>query len=247
MKSMWIADPVVEQVLHSTFQEVDLDFSMFFEANSLSNEERLTGIFIKTLIDKSKPINDVLSTWSKTIVSGPWYVKLYYTDTTIRRGEKKWGADLAFVLDVNIPDKNEFKKAILLQAKKMQSRKTSDGIIFENYWRLEVSQAKKLLRCTNDSFYIFYNPNHTGLGIRILPATSLISLSKARGNSTILHTSETVPSTRRFADFMLYDFIGCWAGDFKARVLKIAEGSDEELVPSHIIRVIIARRPGVLD
>lgn len=247
MKFTWIADPVMEQVLYSAFQEADLDFSTFFEINSLSNEERLTGIFIKTLIDKFEPVNDVLSTWGKSMVSGPWYVKLYYTDTTIRRGEKKWGADLAFVLDVKIPDKNEFKKAILLQAKKMQSRKTSNGIVFENYWRIDIAQAKKLLRCTNNSFYILYNPNHTGLGTRILPATSLISLTKASGQLTTLHTSQTVPSTRKLADFMLCDFIGCWAGDFETRVLKIAEGRHEELVPSHIIRVIIATRPGMLD
>jgi len=247
VKSTWIADPAVEQILHSTFEEVDLDFSAFFEANSLSNEERLTGVFVKTLIDKSKLINNVISTWGKTVTSGPWYVKLYYTDTTVSRGEKRFGADLAFIINVKIPRKNEYKKAILLQAKKMQSRKMSHRVIFENLWRTDLTQAKKILRCTNSSFYIFYNPNHTGLGIRILPATSLISLAQASGNSTILHASETIPSTRRFADFMLYDFIGCWAGDSRTRILRIAEGSDQKFLPNYIIRVIIARGPGKLD
>lgn len=91
MRSTWIADPVMEQVLYATFEQVDMDFSKFFETNSLSDEERLTGIFIKTLIDKFQPVNNVLQTWGRNIVSGPWYVKLYYADTTIRRGEKNWG------------------------------------------------------------------------------------------------------------------------------------------------------------
>lgn len=247
MRSTWIADPVMEQILHSVYQEVDVDFSTYFEANSLSNEERLTGVFIKTLMDKFAPVNNVISSWGKSIVSGPWYVKLYYTDTTVHRGEKKWGADLAFVLDVKIPDKYECKKAILLQAKKMKSRQTASGIVFENYWRIDIAQAKKLLRKTNSSFYIFYNPNHTGLGTRILPAASLISLTKASGNTTTLDTSQTVPSTRKLAEFMLYDFIGCWSGDARSRLLKIAEGKNAKFIPSHIIKVIIATKQGVLN
>ena len=237
----------MEQVLHSTFEQVDLDFSMFFEGSCRSQEERLTGIFIKTLMDKFRPVNQVLQTWGHSIVSGPWYVKLYYTDTTVGRGEKKWGADLAFVLDVKVPDKIEFRKAILLQAKKMQCRQIRKGIVFENYWRIDIPQAKKLLKHTDHSFYILYNPNHTGFGTRILPATSLISLAKASGSSTILHTFQAVPSTRRLADFMVYDFIGCWAGDFKTRTLKIAGGHDEEVVPSHILRVVITTKPEKLD
>jgi hypothetical protein len=181
------------------------------------------------------------------VSSGPWYVKLYYKDMTVNRGEKERGADLAFVLDVKIPGRNEFRKAILLQAKKMQSRTVSEGIIFENYWKIDVSQAEKILKHTNSAFHIFYNPDHKGLGIRILPTVSLLSLSKATGNTTVLHTSDVVPSTRRFADFTLYDFIGCWAGDTQARALKIAEGSDPESLPNHIVRVIITTKPGMLD
>lgn len=247
MKSTWIGDPVVEQVLHSAFEAVDLEFSAFFEANSLSNEERLTGVLAKTLIDKFDSINRVLATWGSTVCSGPWYIKLYYKDVTVNRGEKERGADLAFVLDVKIPGRNESKKAILLQAKKMQSRKAQEGLIFENCWRIDVSQAEKILQHTNSAFHVFYNPDHKGLGIRILPTISLLSLSKATGNNTILHASEVIPSTRRFADFMLYDFIGCWVGDIRANVLKIAEGLDQELLPNHIIRAIITTKPGMLD
>ena len=166
------------------------------------------------------------------------HIKLYYKDVTVNRGEKERGADLAFVLDVRVPGKNEFKKAILLQAKKMQSRKIDQNLIFENHWRIDIPQAEKLRDFTKSSFYIFYNP-FQDLGIRILPATSLISISKATGNSTLLTTTDVVPSTRRFADFMLYDFIGCWSGDFEPRVLKIAEGSDEELSPNHLVWIQI--------
>jgi hypothetical protein len=247
MKSTWIGDPTVELALHSAFEEVNLDFSAFYEANSLSNEERLTGVLAKTLIDKFDSINDVLRTWGRTVSSGPWYIKLYYKDMTVNRGEKERGADLAFVLDVKIPGKNEFRKAILLQAKKMQSRKVPEGIIFENYWKIDVSQAEKILKQTKSAFHIFYNPDHKGLGIRILPTVSLLSLSKAIGNTTVLHASKAAPSTRKFADFMLYDFIGCWAGDIQASVLKIAEGSDPESLPNHIVRVIITTKPGMLD
>jgi len=244
MKSTWIADPTMEQILHSTFKQADMDFSMFFESNSPSNEERLTGAFIKTLIDKFQPVNKVLQTWGRSAISGPWYVMLDYTDTTIRRGEKKWCADLSFILDVKVPYKIELTKAILVQAKKMESRPTNYGIVFENCWRIDVAQAKKLLRHTSHAFHIFYNPNHTGLGTRILPTTSLLSIAKANKSSTVLHSSQAISSTRRLADFMLYDFIGCWAGDLKSRVLEIARGKDGRAIPSHIIRIIITAEQG---
>lgn len=76
---------------------------------------------------------------------------------------------------------------------------------------------------------------------------SLLSIAGAVGNPTVLHTSEAIQSTRRFADSMLYDFIGCWAGDSRDQILKIAGGSDPEFLPNHIIRVIITSRPGILD
>lgn len=98
---------------------------------------------------------------------------------------------MAFILNAKIPDKIEIRKAMLLQAKKMQSRQTSNGIVFENYWRIDIAQAKRLLRHTRHSFYIFYNPNHTGLGTRILPTTSLISITKASRSSTTLHISNS--------------------------------------------------------
>jgi hypothetical protein len=247
LKSTWIADPAVEQVLHSIFEEVDSQFSLYFGANSLSNEERLTGVLAEILVEKSKRINEILSAWGRTLTTGPWYVRLYYKDVSVHRGEKKWGSDLAIVLDVKFPGRNEFRKAILLQAKKMQSRQDSEGVIFGNYWRIDIPQAVKMLDVTASSFHILYNPDHAGLKIRILPTASLISLAKATQSTTVLHTTEVAPSTRRFADFMLYDFIGCWAGDFSKRVLRIAEGSDEELLPNHIIRVVITNGPGVLD
>lgn len=247
MESTWIDDPQVEQILLSAFKAADNEFSTFFEANSLSNEERLTGIFSKTLIDRTSKINDLLSTWGSVLTSSPWYIKLYYRDVTINRGEKKWGADLAFILDVKIPDIIEFRKTILLQAKKMDSEKNPDGVVFMNRWRIDMPQAKKLQTVTDSSFHILYNPDHNGLGIRILPTKSLMSISKGKGNSTVFSTSDLIPSTRKFSDFMLYDFIGCWVGDFSSKVLSIAQGSDPELMPNHLIRVIIMRKPGMLD
>jgi hypothetical protein len=237
MPSTWIADPVIENILYSTFCKVDADFSTHFEANSLSNEERLTGAFIKTLIDRFMPVNNLLG--NLRTCTTPWYFKLYYNDTTVRRGEKKWCADMAFVLDAKVPGKYECRKAILLQAKKMNSRQTRSGIVFENYWRIDVPQATKLLSRTKSSYYILYNPNNTGLGVRILPANSLVSLATASGNSTTLDTSEATPSTRRLAEFMLYDFIGCWTGDTGSRILRVAEGKDPKRVPNYVIKVMI--------
>ncbi len=239
MKSTWIIDPAVESVLLAAFDRVDQIFSTFFEVNALSDEERLTGAFVQVLIKETASINNVLSAWSKMVTTAPVFVKLYYKDVTVNRSEKKWGADLAFVLDVKVPGRNEFKKTILLQAKKMQSRSVPEGgILFENHWRIDIPQAKKLRNLTSSSFYILYNPLH-GFGIRILPATSVISISKATENKTSLYSPQVMPCSRRFSDFMLYDFIGCWAGDYRTSVLKKTEGSNDQYSANHVIWVKI--------
>jgi hypothetical protein len=244
VKSTWIGDPVVEYALLTAFNDANRIFSTFFEANSLSNEERLTGALAQVLVAQTTAINNVLSVWSRTLTSSPVYIKLYYKDVTIDRGEKTLGADMAFVLDVRVPRRIEFKKAILLQAKKMQSSKRRNDVVFENHWRIDIPQAEKMRSLTSSSFHIFYNP-FIGLGVRVLPTSSLISISKAVGNSSLLSTADVVPSTREFADFILYDFIGCWVGDFEPRILKIAEGSDEEISPNHIIWIEISSEEGV--
>ena len=131
------------------------------------------------------------------------------------------------------------QKTILLQAKKMQSRIPEGVIVFENQWKIDIPQAKRLRNLTPSSFYILYNRSQ-GFGIKILPATSILSISKGTRNKTILSTTDVVPSARRFADFMLYDFIGCWARDFRTSVLKKVEGSNEQHSANHIIWIKIA-------
>jgi len=46
---------------------------------------------------------------------------------------------------------------------------------------------------------------------------------------TALHTSQAIPSTEKLAELMLYNFIGCWLGDSDTRLLRIAQGFDNEV------------------
>lgn len=241
MKSTWLADSAVENTILSTFKRANDNFSMFFENNAKSNEERLTGALCDVLINEGSSINKVLASWSKSLKLPPLYINLYHKDVTVDRKEKDWGADLAFILDAKVPGYYECKKTILLQAKKMETTVIDNRLVFENYWRFDEKQARNLTRLTSSSYYMLYNPVIPG--IRILPASTLLAIMTATGNRTMLSLNNVLPATEDFAEFMLYNFIGCWTGDWNKALLKKVEGYTQDdkrtYLSNHIIHVTI--------
>ena len=85
-----------------------------------SNEERLTGNLVSEIDSSIFLVKEKFSTLSKEIYSEPKAIDfLYYDLSKGGKVEKLNGADLAFLLIIDLPDYPKIIKSIVLQAKKI--------------------------------------------------------------------------------------------------------------------------------
>jgi hypothetical protein len=85
-----------------------------------SNEERLTGHFVSEIDNSVHVIKDVFSDQSKLLYNEEKMIDFFYMD--LSKGgkiEKTSGADLGFILVVDLPDYPFLVKSIIFQAKKI--------------------------------------------------------------------------------------------------------------------------------
>ena len=105
----------------------------------------------------------------------PFAARINWTARSLRTGsgvageEKRHGADLMGVLDIDIPD-YRVKKGFLAQAKRAEPRRK-----FRNRdWDRLHSQCERMLLRTPDAFVWVYSKSN---GIRIFPAISVLALN----------------------------------------------------------------------
>ena len=95
-----------------------------------------------------------------------WQARTLRTSRGRAAEEKRHGADLMGILDVDLP-KYRIKKGFLAQAKRAEP-----GVPLKN-WEHLIHQCKKMVERTEESFVFIYSRNE---GIRIFPAVAVISL-----------------------------------------------------------------------
>ena len=98
-----------------------------------------------------------------------WTARSLKTGPGIAGEEKRYGADLMGVLDIDIPD-YRVKKGFLVQAKRAEPERRFNN---RDWGRLH-SQCEKMLLRTPDAFVWVYSKS---AGIRIFPAAPVLSLS----------------------------------------------------------------------
>lgn len=124
-----------------------------------------------------------------------WTARSLKTGPGVAGEEKRHGADLMGVLDIDIPD-YRVKKGFLVQAKRAEP-----GRKFDNRdWDRLHSQCEKMLHRTPDAFVWVYSKS---AGIRIFPAASVLAL-----NSRDIFELYS----RRVSSFFEYH-IECFIGD----------------------------------
>lgn len=238
MPRTWIDNPALEGALLEVFTEVDKTFSLSFDTQALSNEERLTGDLVRLLQERAKGLHDLVATWSKGSKM-PVYFNLSCTDTTADRNEQFNGADLAFILTVNVPNQMKREKTIFVQAKKMNSTGLSKGVTFHYSWDIDKTQLSHLKETTQFGYYFLYGPTYDSTNIRVIPAGTIDGIMVASRAKTVIQQNQVMPSSRTFAEFLVYDFIACWAGDERKEAIRKARGEDVQFPVRHIIEVAL--------
>jgi hypothetical protein len=237
--STWIDNDVIENILWETFNQFDIEFSKVFETQSTSQEELLTGIFVEKLCEKSKKAQASIQKLLETLEE-PWYFSMGYKDMSST--EKKYGADIAFVLQTNIQDKMRRKKAILVQCKKMKSKSHKRlGFTYYPSWPIDKVQANDLRCHTSFGYYLLYGPYDQRILTRVIPVMSVVGIMDATGRKTTIPLYQTIVSSKSFADFFLHDFIGCWIGDEEDRIFRIIHGDDPNFSVRYLVNIDISR------
>ena len=239
MPSTWIDNEVIENIFWQTFNQFDIEFSKLFETQATSQEELLTGVFVEKLCEKSKKAQSSIQNLLE-ILEEPWYFYVQYTDMS--KKEKQYGADIAFVLQTHIQDKMRREKVILVQCKKMKPRPRGRfGFTFYPSWPIDKNQAEDLCRHTSFGYYFLYGPYSQRISTRVIPARSVIGIMEATGRKTTIPSYQTILSSRSFANFFLYDFIGCWVGDEEKETFRIAYGENEKFSVRYLVRLHLSR------
>lgn len=240
MTRIWICSNAIEDTLHEAFSQADVEFSTYLEQEIMSHEERLTGSFVTTLCKKVGEVRELIKEWGNKLKVGPWYISMRYRDVTPKRGEKTLGADMAFLLSVYIRNRMRRRKAILVQSKKIRAQMNNSGIRFLPSWPIKYAQAKDLSGKTPFGYYFLYGPNFDNTRTRVISCKSVLGLLSACNRAASIPLGQTISTSRSLADFLLYDFIGCWVGDETKEIIKIAEGEHPEIGVRYIINISIS-------
>lgn len=238
MTTTWIGDRTIESILWQSFKQFDEEFSKLLETQPYTQEERLTGFFVEKLCQHGKMAQDSIMKINVSLKL-PWYFSIHYRDMT--RTEKKYGADMAFVLNTSIQGRMKRRKVILVQCKKMNTRTyPSPNLVFVNSWPIDFDQAKDLCRTTPFGFHFLYGPYSSAVCTRVAPSGSVVGLMRATGRRGTIPLYQGLLISRPFAGFFLYDFIGCWVGDERDIAFKIIEGDLPEVSVRYIVYIGIS-------
>ena len=239
MPSTWIDNDVIENIFWETFNQFDIEFSKVFETHPTSQEELLTGIFVEKLCERSKNAQVSIQKLLETLEE-PWYFSMRYKDMS--NTEKKYGADIAFVLQTSIQNKMRRKKVILVQCKKMKSKPRGRyGFAYYPSWPIDKSQANDLRHCTSSGYYYLFGPYNQRILTRVIPVMSVIGIMDATGRKTTVPLYQTIASSKSFADFFLYDLIGCWIGDDDDRTFSMVYGDDPKFSVRYLVSIHISQ------
>jgi len=239
----WIKDETVERILHDAFKKTDDRFSAFFSEQIGKHEPELTERLVATMEDEFEPVKGVIEAWGKALVSGS--VKVDFSHRDAQPQEDEWHADIAFLLDCSLEAEFAKKHAILVQSKKMNH--SAETGRFSQSWTIDIAQCRELVEKSAFSYYFLYGPHeYPSVKTLVIPATTLLGIvdetaTPGQGSKNIRY-EDVRHSARSLADFMLYDFIGCWVGDSDDEVISLAEGGGGvRPVARHLVTVTIIK------
>ncbi len=240
----WLQDELTERFVHDAFVRADEDFSRFFEDNHSKYEEGLTERLLYCLEERVRPVSSFLKEWSGKLRNGPIKIELSYRDT--QPVERIWNADIAFLFECSIRGVLAKRHAVLVQCKKMAYDNNAHR--FRPSWRIDTTQCDNLISKSPFSYYFLFGPAESpSIKTLVVPAQTLRGLVRGMNPATVPAAKtisvEPVRSiARHFADFMLYDLIGCWLGDERSDLIGLAEGADTNAPPArYLVRIVITQ------
>lgn len=188
-----------------------------YNREQMVDEPEITGRLLGAISDRLR---------TKTIRGIVWNANILRSGRGGANEEQRYGADFMGVLDISLP-KFTVKKGFLAQAKRVEP----DRKLTDNDWQRLISQCKKMLTVTPDSFVVTYSKNR---GVGFVPAIEVLGTSD---RDLFAHYRRGI---RSFFEL----FIECFVGDGKlyAADIKVLDALREHAV-SQVLE-LTARKQG---
>jgi hypothetical protein len=137
--------------------------------------------------------------------------------------EKVDGADVAWLLEVDVPNAIRFAQTEFVQAKKA----VYEGGKYVHKWTIETAQLKTLQGRSQTAVYWLYAPDGT---IHVVPARIIRAILVGEDRAAVAHARIDLSNVRSasitMSQFLVDLFTGGWIGSTDPRALQVARGED---------------------
>lgn len=227
----WLSDVRAEVPICSVFSKTEENFNNWILNNYALNERVITRRLLDLLCEETKKAELMLNAWARE-KKQRFNLQLKVVEHEPYRMEKRSGADIGLVLEINAYGLMESRRACIIQAKKQ-------SVVNETpkpKWTIERTQLEKLINFGDGALYWLYG---LGPGVLVVPARVIIGMLKGKKKSS-LNFSELVSSSHSITDFLVYDFIAGWIGEISPDKVDMALGEKTPGIgPDFILKIII--------
>ncbi|WNG33387.1 hypothetical protein F0U61_06950 [Archangium violaceum] len=246
----WLNDDGLERLLYSGVLEAEENFARWYGQNFAIHETPLThdlmDRFVVRLFEELREAVEAKLSLMNADRSEDEQWSLEWRDVTPYGLEKEWGADLGLICHVSVPESHVFRKALLLQAKKMERKVVDDQSRFSGSWAIDIAQLTQLLQSSDASFYVLFCPETFSNQQRLIPASLIQSVLNSRSGPVPQkpNVSDKVvaPLSHSLAQFLIYDVLSGWQGSAQTKLVGLVQGEAFPGAPPRRIIEIHLRR-----
>jgi hypothetical protein len=229
----WLADAGLEDLMRGAGKGAVRDFASYVAVSGAADEEMVTA----TLLAKLEQHFDGMTEGSLWASAGSPQLEVA-SRAVPKKEERKIGADIGIVVDVDIPRHLRIRLGDLVQVKKAEALIPSQSQ--RNAWKINGPQLKTLLGQSATAVYWLIAREGEVL---VVPAKFLSGIGQAAGRSgsqfTVGHADVrhvAVPLHRYLADLV----VGLWLGSSDAATLAAADGSHGATRPRHVLTIRVS-------
>ncbi|XXF75247.1 hypothetical protein P2318_19465 [Myxococcaceae bacterium GXIMD 01537] len=236
----WLRDRDLEELLFGALSRVERDFSARYPEHFREGGAALVERLLEGLQQEFRTIEADLSALLARGQPAPVTLELRYTRTG-NPEPKASGAEIAFVLDVEVADLLRTRRAALVQVGKLEER--GEGQWAPSF-RLSRERVEAMLARTEAAFCLFLVPPFAREECWLVPARLVRGLMEVQDSVAVVAREGIQRTARSLAQWLLYELIGLWTGDERPSVIEglRAEGGP---APDFLVELSLrTSRPG---
>jgi hypothetical protein len=244
----WIGEPAIETLAFGTIEKANTDFNEYYDSQFGQDEHEHVAVLIEKLHQNFERLSKVIANWltNKYAIPAAFH-------TSIKRfpkrapegypqegGAKGYQADLAVILNCDIPELMLTDRITFFQAKKISQNEKLKT--WENAVSINQDQLEKALNISAHFYYLFFLHSEIGKSPVVLPAQMVKDICKS-GTVNKISVPLILRASREFPLFFLNDLIGLWIGDSRLDLInEVKKGRDRGQGPRVLLEVHISRK-----